>query len=69
MNVPGIEGFWEFLPHGKAGRVWSKDEVGFEDCHEDGAVSDKQAYARDDEEGYQGQEEAVLEGERQRLGH
>ena len=51
------------MPHGIAGRVWTKDEVGFEDCQEDGAVGDEQADARDDEEGDQGQEEAVLEGE------
>ena len=43
--------------------VWSKDEVGFEDCHEDGTVGDEQADTRDDEEGDQGEEEAVLEGE------
>merc|ERR1719234_76878 len=53
---PGTEGFWKFLPHGKAGRVGSKNEIGFEDCQEDGAVSDKQADARDDEEGNQSQE-------------
>ena len=63
QKVPGIEGFWKFLPHRKAGRVWSKHEVGFEDCHEDGAVGNEQADARDDEEDNQSQEEAVLEGE------
>ena len=51
------------MPHGKAGRVGSEDEVGFEDCQEDGAVGDEQADARDDEEDNKGQEEALLEGE------
>ena len=47
------------MPDGKAGRVWSKEGVGFKD----GPVGDEQADAGDDEEGDQGQEEAVLEGE------
>ena len=51
------------MPHRKAGRVGSEDEVGFEDCQEDGAVGDEQADAGDDEEGSQGEQEAVLEGE------
>ena len=51
------------MPHRKAGRVGSEDEVGFEDCQEDGSVGNEQADSRDDEEGTQGQEEALLEGE------
>ena len=51
------------MPHRIACRVWTKDKVGFKDCQEDGTVGDEQADARDDEEGNQGEEEAVLEGE------
>ena len=45
LQGPGTERLWKFLPHGEAGGIWSKDEVGFEDCQEDGSVGNKQADA------------------------